>query len=202
MEVLKRMINSAEVGDNTTLESLLSNQDEVQRNLCLKSTNQSGLTPLLAAVKSGQLDTVKLLVEKYRAGLEDRGAMWCLDDKLTHTGITPLWMAAYAKNLEMVKYLLNRSAEVDGASNSGSTPLIVASFYKNFEIIKTLVKHGADVNRGTSRGHTALMNVSSTGCKDIAEFLVEHGADINKPKLSGIPIENVTYTNIIHVTLW
>jgi hypothetical protein len=62
------------------------------------------------------------------------------------TGQTTLMKAAWDNNLEIVKLLLERGANVNLQRSSGETALMDAVVKNNIEIIKLLIEHGADIN--------------------------------------------------------
>ena len=55
----------------------------------------------------------------------------------------------------MVKYLLEKGADIDAKSNNGWTSLIYASINKHVEVAKYLLEK-ADINTGNENGKTAL----------------------------------------------
>ncbi|KAJ7183300.1 ankyrin repeat-containing domain protein, partial [Mycena filopes] len=57
---------------------------------------------------------------------------------------------------EIVRFLIDKQAEVDLVDNSGWTPLHIAVSAGHDEIVQELVGAGADVNRKNSKGLTPL----------------------------------------------
>lgn len=64
-------------------------------------------------------------------------------DGETIEGAPPLWCAAAAGHLSVVKLLVRRGAKVNSTTKTNSTPLRAACFDGYFEIVKFLVQHGA-----------------------------------------------------------
>ena len=64
-------------------------------------------------------------------------------DGETIEGAPPLWCAAAAGHLEIVKLLTERGANVNSTTKTNSTPLRAACFDGHFEIVQYLVQHGA-----------------------------------------------------------
>lgn len=66
-------------------------------------------------------------------------------DGETIEGAPPLWCAAAAGHLDIVKLLITHGAKVNTTTRTNSTPLRAACFDGHLEIVKYLVQHGADV---------------------------------------------------------
>lgn len=64
-------------------------------------------------------------------------------DGETIEGARPLWCAAAAGHLALVKLLVRRGAKLNATSKTNSTPLRAACFDGHYEIVKFLVQHGA-----------------------------------------------------------
>lgn len=66
-------------------------------------------------------------------------------DGETIEGAPPLWCAAAAGHLNIVKLLIREDAIVNSTTKTNSTPLRAACFDGHYEIVKYLVEHGAGV---------------------------------------------------------
>ena len=80
----------------------------------------------------------------YGADIEARGTLKIGNE--VAEGCTPLWGAAAADHLDVVKLLLEQNADVDSKTSTGSTPLRVAAHKGHLDIVRCLVESGADVN--------------------------------------------------------
>ena len=86
----------------------------------------------------------------------------------------------------MVKFLLNRGADVDQESDEGMTPLIMASLSPSrIKIIRLLLAAGADVNKVDAVGNTALSHACENGCVESARLLLDAGADTDTQDIYG-----------------
>ena len=69
---------------------------------------------------------------------------------------TPLMLAIFTQNMEIIKYLLDHGADPNGQDAKGETPLIQlvlsADQSKADEIEELLIKHGADINKTNKLG--------------------------------------------------
>ena len=86
-------------------------------------------------------------------------------------------------DLELVKSLIKRGANINEGMKNRGTQLLVACEAGNLDIIKYLVENGADVNLSNTSWSTPLLvacqNRNKTKSVTIAKYLLEHGADPN-----------------------
>jgi len=71
-------------------------------------------------------------------------------------GSTPLIVAATYGQIEAVRLLIEKGADINTKNNNGSTALHAAAFLAHPEIVKLLLDKGADVNARNNRGETAI----------------------------------------------
>jgi len=131
-------------------------------NTNMDTTNQSGITPLMATAASpdAPIEIGKLLLEK---GAKVNAKDWL--------GWTALMYASYYGQTELAKLLMNKGAEVNAKSNTGWTPLMYAAYTGQIEIGKLLIENGADVNAKTRAGETARAIAVSIDESGFAELL-------------------------------
>ncbi|TDA41701.1 MAG: hypothetical protein DSO07_03190 [Thermoproteota archaeon] len=92
---------------------------------------------------------------------------------------TGLIIAVYQRDLEKVKELLDRGADVNAKDIFGDTPLHIAARNGHLDIVKLLLERGADVNARNESGDTPLTAAAANGHLDVVRFLVNRGADID-----------------------
>ncbi|KAI0416361.1 ankyrin repeat-containing domain protein [Xylaria grammica] len=136
-----------------------------------------GLTALQAAVKSGRLEVVNLLLE---AGADVN--QWNKDIQFSRS---PLQSAVEQINLEMIEALLEAGAEVNAppAPHGGATALQLASIKGHVGLAQRLLKVGADVDAPGAEafGITALEGAAQNGRIDMLTLLLSHGACLTGP---------------------
>jgi ankyrin repeat protein len=156
-----------------------------------------GLTPLVYAVRSDDLDSVKALLA---AGGDI--------NQVTDYGWTPLLVATQNRYYKLGTYLLEHGADVNLANKGGWTPLYLATDNRNIEsgdypvrkadmdhldYIKLLLDKGANVNARMKdstetrtvftnqwldeNGATAFLRASQSGDIVLMKLLLAHGAD-------------------------
>jgi len=92
---------------------------------------------------------------------------------------TPLLLAAYKGNREIVDLLIKAGAKIDEQDKYGNTVLVEATKKGHAEIVRELISLGADFESVDKNGYTALMAASSLGHIKVIEELLKAGADIN-----------------------
>jgi len=99
---------------------------------------------------------------------------------------TPLLRnAAKSGDINAVRTLLDKGADVNEKDGVGGTPLFWAVREGHTELAKLLIEKGADVNKGTNIGETPLYTAVSHGHTELAKLLIERGADVNKRDNAG-----------------
>ena len=144
---------------------------------------EGGNTPLIFAARSGDLQSVRHLVD---AGADV--------NQLSAFGTSPLIMAVHGGNPEAIAYLLDHGAEVD-SSASGHTALHDAVLRGNLAAVRVLLEHGANVEALLEKptpvrrqstdynfhdalvGATPLWLAARFGEAAIMQELLDHGAD-------------------------
>ena len=189
--VLFEMSNKASVRDVVTtvyqadrdegsdLLDLLENLNAESRKATLETKIKDGddlATPLVIAVRDGKLDFVKVLL-RYEANIEARATIKIDGEAIKDC--TALWVAAAKGHFDVVRLLIEQSAEVDSRTSNNSTPLRAAAVDGHLDIVRCLVENGADVNARNNFNSTPLMITCHSGHLDVASYLVKHGANIN-----------------------
>ena len=184
-------------GSVEILSYLLDNGADMN---AVSNTEGHTITPLIAAVQSGNLESVKVLL-KYGADIEGRGDFkYVFKDHPFHSvsfeGCTPLFVAAVNGNVEILSCLLDSGADLNAVANTEGhtiTPLIFAVQNGDLDRVKLLLQYGADTEgRGDftvdAPGYlsvslkiccTPLLVAAVNGNVKILSSLLETGADIN-----------------------
>ncbi|CAG8976382.1 hypothetical protein HYALB_00006155 [Hymenoscyphus albidus] len=148
------------------LKALLERQDI---DVNFSSHADTMTSPLLCAVSAGDLECVKILV--------DKGAS--LDTK-TQDGQTIIYIAAWRNHLEVVEYLFSKKEvqnQIDTQDALGQTPLLRAISYGDLSMVECLLDHGADTGCMNEDGENAISMSASKGFEDIFAALVKKGAN-------------------------
>ena len=208
---------AAVAGDAFRVSQLVANGGDVN------ARTRKGETPLMAAAARGRLEVVEaLLAVKPKLDLKDRAsavgegrqtALHCAVDignyrvvrrlleagaqvdPVSQRGYTPLVLACYAGNLDLVQLLLHHGANPNGCDprqtplNGACTKSSVALFEKRLhlleplrQVIRELLAHGADPNLQGDDGESPLHSTSDAA---VARELVTAGANVNARNPNG-----------------
>ncbi|KAH8342165.1 hypothetical protein KR074_002343 [Drosophila pseudoananassae] len=176
------VFNAARDNNLAQLKATLYNKSASEVG-SLISAKVNGATPLVISCRNGHYDIVEYLLTKCRANVEQVGSVSFDGEPIEDA--PPLWCAAAAGHLGIVKMLVRRGANVNSTTRTNSTPLRAACFDGHYEIVKYLVHHGADFEVANRHGHTCLMIACYKGHFRIAQYLLSLNADVNRCSVKG-----------------
>ena len=158
-------------------------------------------SPLVTAVKNGDLDSVKVLFKHhlhigvpFREGLflsavnGNTDILRCfienkadVDARTGNCHCTLLIVVSKYGHTNAVDVLLQYGANVALTDKSGRTALHFAagSSDNSCEILRCLIENGADIDKGRNDNQTPLMIAAQKGHVSVATFLIEHGANVD-----------------------
>ena len=190
-------------GNEAIIETLLSS------GLDIDSRDNDGTTPSMVAAAKGQEKTVNLLLSKgadphiknfiglnlLHAAAEGGNTSHTLivrsilsfdidiNSKDDESSTTPLMIAVMENHVEVVKYLLQKGADISLTVGSEKrNALHTASEHGSIAAIELLLSHGLSVNSRDGKGNTPLMCAAAFGQIESVNCLLKHGAD---PSLKG-----------------
>lgn len=102
-----------------------------------------------------------------------------------HRGFTPLILAVYNEQPDVVALLLQRGANVEAQDAAGNTALMGVCFKGYTGIAEKLLAAGAGVNAINANGANALTFAATFGHLAIAEMLLRQGANVHQPDARG-----------------
>ncbi|KAJ1652755.1 hypothetical protein IWQ61_006980, partial [Dispira simplex] len=147
-------------------QSVLVSTDSTSSSLHVDSAIPStGMTALHHAAKRGQLGVVQWLVDHAKATVD-------FPDRENETA---LLKAAYHGQLSIVKFLLQRGANVQHTDKDGWTALHNASSKGHLKMVCWLCeKASAMVDVQNIQGYTPLMNAAAVGQTLVVKYLLYH----------------------------
>jgi len=128
--------------------------------------NARGETAAMLAALQGNLDIVRLLVEK--------GA------EVNRPGWTPLHYAAVSGNVDLLRYLLDQNAYIDAQSPNRKTPLMMAARHDRLDAVRMLLEAGADPTPRNDTGRDAADYLAGNDKPDEARWLRERAAEFTR----------------------
>lgn len=90
-----------------------------------------------------------------------------------------LHIAAANGDLDSVKRIIEKGADINAKDESGRTPLHAASNYGQIDIVKFLLEKNVDVNCVDKWGRTPLHLAVDFGSQFVPELLISKGANVN-----------------------
>ncbi|MBN1469396.1 MAG: ankyrin repeat domain-containing protein [Fusobacteriaceae bacterium] len=190
---------ASSVGDSLLMIAIAKRNDKMVKFLIDKGAsvdwkNIYGQTVLEYAIKYGNLKTLKLIMDKkpdygntlIRAVFQnnvikvkeflDKGVS--VEDKEFSEYITPLMVAAFMNNKEIMKILIERGASIDKMSEYGKTPVLFAICNNSIDTLQFLISLGGDINSEGNNGKTPVMEACELNYPNILEILIQNGASL------------------------
>jgi len=187
----------------------LTNEDELDfftsKGLKLESTDDTGNGIFNYAAKKGNIDFLKLLVEKgvdYKtvnkeggnailyASMGTRGSEYTMETfkYLESLGIkpnvvgdynrNPLHRIAYnSDNVDLFKYFMDKGVDVNLQDKGGDSPFMNAANSNSLEIVKLLYPKVSTINAQDENGRSALTMAVNRNKVAVVDFLLKNGAD-------------------------
>lgn len=167
---------------------------------CMNWYNEEvgGWTPIHCAVESGDLDTVRTLVE-----FEDADEALLFHANISSTALkeAPIHVAAekYKGDLALLKYLIEKGANVEATNCYGNTALMLACVSNHMDVVKFLLEVcGANPNAMNEPNKETALHMAIAGAtakarteeKDFIDLriimiLLKHGVDVNSIDVNG-----------------
>ncbi|XP_032912134.1 ankyrin repeat and SOCS box protein 3 isoform X2 [Catharus ustulatus] len=136
----------------------------------IHSRTFEGLCALHLSARHGSLECLRVLLEA--------GAV--LDNAVTGSASTPLFLAVENRHPEVVEFLLQHGANVEGPHSwSGWNSLHQASFQGSTDIMQMLLEKGASKDCRDDFEITPLFVAAQYGKPESLQLLLSHGADVN-----------------------
>ncbi len=157
----------------------------------LKRDSQYNIKQIKRFLKAGEDDPVKQgALEKAIDARDFDAAKKAMEDGANVNPVCdfdvvckPLARAAHEGDMEMIKFLLDNGADIDGFAAYDEVPLIYALGNGQQEAAKFLTEAGADVNISSAFGATPFIGAVSTGDVELTTLMLKKGANVNRRSL-------------------
>ena len=194
------MFSAAKYGDAGSLDEVLSKGLDGSKHTVYSSgsgpveysnSEIAKADALLLAVKHQNVDCVKVLLKfnadiegRFSEATEDMDDEFEDDDLCYSRGCTSLFIAAASGDLEIMRLLLEKGAQVNACDKEHCTPLMIASKNSHVNVVKLLIEREADLALQDQDGKTAIHYAVEKDYRDcnsdeILSCLIENGADVN-----------------------
>lgn len=127
-----------------------------------------GGSEVLRATRQGDVKRLKQIFASQPEAREATG----------HMGRRPLHIAVEGSNLDLVRFLIESGANVEGTRERGDTPLFWAP---NAAIAETLIQAGASLHAKDFAGREPIHWAAQFARPDVIQVLLDHGCDVNVP---------------------
>ncbi len=173
-------------------------------------SNRELLQQVTVAVAKSELDKLKKLVEQDHASVNEKDiysvsllhmvSIRCKPDIMSYlidqgaevnaqltdvaghrAGETPLHFATSSRQIECVKLLIERGADITLAAREGLTPVHVAAGIGHSDILKVFIDNGADINieADNDYGSLPIHLAATSGDLESVKMLIDHGAEVS-----------------------
>lgn len=153
--------------DTNTQTGYSTGKDYYYRNW-IYNVGENKMSLLQAAIEYGSSKLVRLILSKNpNINVNQEGEY----------KNTPILYAAESGQLDTVKYLLAKGADIKSVDESGNNILMKASASGNIHLISYLIEKGFDANYQTEYGDTPIMRAAECANINAFNFLVAKGSD-------------------------
>jgi ankyrin repeat protein len=163
------ILQAAQQGNDTALNYFIQEADKAGvLDTVLSATGPDHTTLLMAAVDSGKLSTVKIV-------LSQPSLLSSINAPTIKEGFiqdTPLMRAASKGSSDIVKELLEHDAFIDASNWQGATAFMQAVQNGNIEMARLLASLGANVNKNNADGVVPLIWAAQHTKPELISFLL------------------------------
>ncbi|KAK5652321.1 hypothetical protein OQA88_10671 [Cercophora sp. LCS_1] len=143
------------------------------------ASHEGSRRPMHQAAQNGHLETINILIA---AGADPKPEETCFDTDIP----SPFWFACASGNLEIVKLLLEKGADIRFAvGRSSKTALHAAAYAGRAEVAELLLEKECDIDAKEEDGWTALLIAAQEGHLRFLNLLLDRGANIDAVEKDG-----------------
>lgn len=136
---------------------------------------------LVNAVRQGNFEEVKTIFKNDPTKITDAGP----------GNRTALHFACNTNNIELIKFLVERNADIHAKDIDGDTPLHWAAFAGREATIAYLLEQGARINEKNNSNNVPLVYAVNNGWSAAVDVLLKNGAEVNTdPDNGGISMQS------------
>jgi ankyrin repeat protein len=163
--------NNTEIGNKLVKAVLEGNEKVLESNKgSINALDEEGYSPLYTACMRHAKPSLVQCILRLGAAVDLKG-----QDRET-----PLYIAAFNNELDLVKILIAAGANVNEENGKeNETALHAAAKYGYVDVLQLLLQHGANINARTSRMETPLFAAAKNGKHLSVYFLMMNNANAN-----------------------
>ncbi|EKV57225.1 ankyrin repeat-containing protein [Brachyspira hampsonii 30446] len=177
------LFNAINEKNSDNVSNILNNSADIDVNVL----DIEGYTPLHRAVYNKDLNTVNVLLKDKNIDINSKLDMKVSIDGWYLGGATPLILASYIGDTNIVSALLENNADIKARDNvDGSMAIHMASANGNNDVIMMLLaKDSSTINDVDNRGNTPLHWAAMKDKPETIKLLMDNGADIEAKDADG-----------------
>jgi ankyrin repeat protein len=113
---------------------------------------------------------------------------------------SPIMLACQARNLDVIRLLLQSSVDVNACDRDQVSPLYLACLRGLMDVVQVLIEKKADVNMPCNQKFTPLSAASVGGHLEVVKYLVDLKADFDHADANGItPLTKASFCGHIEI---
>jgi hypothetical protein len=147
--------------DQTLLREAIQREDLIAIKEIINGEEEVLEWMVRAAVEQGSIEIIQMMLEHG----------WPVD-KVFYGNQTALYFALKLQKTEMVRFLVEKGAEINPTNNT-PPPLQSACRFGNLSLVNFLIESGAELDARNKEGFTALHQAASRGHLEIVQYLIE-----------------------------
>ena len=137
----------------------------------------SAMDAFLLAVRSGNADTVRLLLDKVSIDINHQSEYELRDDERYTIMPMPLMLTARYGHTDVMKLLIEKGADVSIIEKA----LSLATKHGHIACVRLLFELGLANANSTDHWENPILTIASgNGHKDLVQFLLDNGAEVNR----------------------
>ncbi|XP_076074793.1 ankyrin repeat and SOCS box protein 16-like isoform X1 [Mytilus galloprovincialis] len=166
-----------------------------------------GQTALQQAVKEGQEEICKLLIDKgadigacdaelnsllhiaCKSGYEDITELLINNtadiNALNDSNTTPISVCAFRGDKSIADLLIRENCDLNLKNLKGETPLVVATQQRHAEMVEFLIQSNCQIDLGDENNSNSMIYAAKLGFTEILQILIKHGAELNHKDRQG-----------------
>ena len=149
-------------------------KDILQKGSDVNFPNEYGVTPMMVALRHGDLQMIKFLEEN---GANYEGVVTKKDHKFN--GYNAIMFAIASEKVDVLKYIESKVPSFTKKNNeTGMYPIHLASSRCQPKMVDYFIEQGADVEVQNSKGETPMVVAAKSKCFPVVVALKEAGANI------------------------
>ena len=167
----RKHINKVEISNRPNLRSRQHKPDYLRHVLKYGPENEDTQTKLFLALQERSFDKAAIMIQN--------GANPSPTCGFNHR-CQPLATAAMEGDLELIRFLIDHGADIDGYNAYDDVALIYALSHEKTKAAKLLIESGANVNIPNAFGISPFIGATASGDIELVTLMIQNGADLNK----------------------